>query len=75
MRSAPTGAHAIRAKVYYAESWFDRKKHIVPRLTARPRSWRIGFETRFAWLPQASTWDCFLGQTQRFSILLCTFAA
>ena len=25
----PTGAHAIRAKVYYAESWFDQKEAII----------------------------------------------
>jgi hypothetical protein len=26
----PTGAHAVRAKVYYAESWFDQKQAIIP---------------------------------------------
>ena len=25
----PTGVHAIRAKVYYAESWFDQKEAII----------------------------------------------
>jgi hypothetical protein len=25
----PTGAHAVRAKVYYAESWFDQKLAII----------------------------------------------
>jgi hypothetical protein len=25
----PTGAHAVRAKVYYAESWFDQKQAII----------------------------------------------
>jgi hypothetical protein len=25
----PTGVHAIRAKVYYGESWFDQKEAIV----------------------------------------------
>ena len=25
----PTGAHAIRAKVYYADSWFDQKQAII----------------------------------------------
>jgi hypothetical protein len=39
--------------------------------TARPRSWRIGFETRFAWLPQAFIWGLFSGTNTRFSILLC----
>jgi hypothetical protein len=26
---SPTGAHAIRAKVYYAESWFDQNEAII----------------------------------------------
>ncbi len=25
----PIGAHSIRAKVYYAESWFDQKEAII----------------------------------------------
>jgi hypothetical protein len=43
----PTGVHAVRAKVYYGESWFDQKKQSF-WTTAKPRLWRIGFEMRFA---------------------------
>jgi hypothetical protein len=69
----PTGALAVRAKVYYAESWFDQKEAVILdyRETSLVAQW-IRDEIRLV-APGLYLGDCFLGPTQnsQFCIAFC----
>jgi hypothetical protein len=65
---SPTGTHAIRAKVYYAESWFDQNEAIILdyRETSLVAHW-IRDEIR---LVARLYRGIFSGANTKFSILL-----